>query len=81
MQINSIVVCSGDDGDWIGIFVNDELEYEGHDIPTHIWLKTIDKYRVFSRTSEYEISHEYLESIGNFPSNFSEIPKEFLNEY
>jgi len=28
-------------GEWEGIFLNDALKYEGHSIPTFIWLQVI----------------------------------------
>lgn len=65
--------------DWEGIYIDGELEYEGHQVPTSVWLSFIDDYRDYAVES-YWVNEEYMHDMGNFPDEFEDIPKEVLSK-
>lgn len=73
-----LFVCHSECGDWYGIYINGELNYEGHDIPNHVWMTIIQMNRYYLSVEEFEVSDEYMER-GSFPDKFEDIPKEFYN--
>lgn len=74
MEEVSVIVVNGEGGDWSGLFVNGELECEGHNIYTRDWIDLIKKYKYFKQVETFTVTDEYLESRGNFPSKFTDIP-------
>lgn len=68
--------------DWEAVYVDGALEYEGHNIPTHILLNLMAKYKLFDENYEsYYIEDElYSDEIGlyGFPKSLEDIPEEVL---
>lgn len=65
--------------DWEGIYINGELRYENHSIPTHVWLDILRDNRYYLDVETYYVDEEYMADLGNFPSQFSKLPKEVLS--
>lgn len=72
---NTFYLCKSECGDWYGIYINGRLEYENHSIPDHIWLDIIRKNNYYVEMKTFEVIDMYMESVGNFPSEFKGIPK------
>lgn len=66
---------SSSHGDWAGIYIDNDLQCEGHSIPVHDWLFLIETWNI-GRTKQLEVNGEWLEECGSFPAEFSDIPKE-----
>lgn len=71
---HEIVYVKNDSGDWCGIYVDNELQTQGHSIPYFTWIDLINTFWNFNQALCYEISDSYLESIGDLPNKFSDIP-------
>ena len=63
-----ITVTDGDD--WKGLYVDGKLVYEGHSIPIHEFAKAANIDFDF-----VEADDEWLEEVGSFPKNLSEVKK------
>lgn len=75
-----LIVVNSDDGDWSGIFLEDGAGYftlwgENHSLHTQDWVELINNHHIES-VEQMEVSWEYMHSIGSFPNNFEDIPKE-----
>jgi len=65
--------------DWEGIYVDDELQYQGHDTPISAMLNIMDAFKVFDGEHEvYWIDEEDMEELVKLPDSFKDIPKEIL---
>lgn len=73
--MSKLTYVTNEYGGWAGIFVDDILEDEGHEIPTHIWLYYLESGRITS-VNTAEVSGEWMEDVGSFPKQFEEIPEE-----
>ena len=69
MAINSVRVVSSLGGDWIGLYINGKIVYQGHSIPTSVWLsifapaaQVVSQEEVFMTEVEFP---EYYVSIGD----------------
>lgn len=70
--------------DWEGIYINNELENEGHSIRFGEGFELISEYindvagvsKIDFNT--YEVSQEWLENEGNLPQKFDNIPINLL---
>lgn len=73
--MSSLVYVSSSHGDWSGIYVDNQLDYEDHSIPVWVW---IDLFNLNSVTEavQFEVDGDWLEEGGSFPQNFKDIPKE-----
>ena len=59
-----VSIANGDD--WVGVYVDGRLEYEGHSIPDFEWLNIIKKhFHEDLITDEYEIDPEWLYDHGS----------------
>lgn len=58
-----IEVITNESGDWVVLKVDGKPYYEGHDIPTEIWLDLLEKKGCNSMSKE--ITDEEMES-GNY---------------
>lgn len=67
-------ICSSH-GDWCAIYINNDLQCEGHSIPVHDWLNIIETWNI-GMTIQLEVNGEWLEGCGSFPAEFDEIPEE-----
>lgn len=77
-SVNLIIVGS-ESGDWYGIYVDGEIETQGHNLYTDDWIRLIAMYQIFSGDIKvYEISDVYCEEFGSFPDKFEDIPKHFI---
>ena len=56
---NAITVVSGKAGDWVGLYIGDELKFEGHSLQLDSVLRHLG-YDVYS----YEVDQAYLEENG-----------------
>ncbi len=72
-----LTYVSSTSGDWCGIYLDNKIDSEGHSIAVWEWLHYIKLGRV-TEVDEFEVDGEWLESIGNFPKLFEDIPKEQL---
>lgn len=74
--MNEFILCSTVDGDWVGVYINDDIIHQGHSVPTYVWLEIISTNKGFDSVEYFEISNDYIEHIGgHFPDLFSEIPE------
>jgi hypothetical protein len=58
-------------GEWIQLFIDDNLEYEGHDIPEHIWIKLLTQFghNVQSKELKYKICDFCGEKVNELEEN------------
>jgi len=75
--MSKLVYVLSSHGDWSGIYIDNQLDYEGHSIPVWVWLDLFNLSGV-TEAVQFEVDGEWLESCGNFPEFFSDIPKERL---
>ncbi len=73
--MSSLVYVSSTHGDWSGIYIDNELDYEGHSIPVWVWLDLFNLSNV-TQAIQFEVDGEWLEEGGSFPQNFYGIPKD-----
>jgi hypothetical protein len=62
-----------DGEDWIGIYIDNKLVYEGHNIPL---LSLLDLLRQNGLDIDYEIygcDQKWLEERGNLPEKFEDV--------
>lgn len=66
------VITLIDDGTWIGIYADDLLIYEGHNLSADHLLTLLNHTKVeyFGR---FEASGNWLDSVGNFPRSLCEV--------
>lgn len=76
--MRTLSYVSSSNGDWCGIYIDDNLLIEGHSIPVHEWLQII-KTLLIDTTKEHEVEGDWLEEGGSFPQSFSDIPSEYLS--
>lgn len=78
----NVTYVSNSHGDWAGVYLNGKLYDEGHSIPVHTWLDLISEVSEENSASlptmQFEVDGEWLESCGNLPEFFTDIPKECL---
>ena len=58
--------------DWVGIYVGDKLEYEGHSVPTDLWLKLLAGGPYVVDNREYE-GDDTIEAAGRFPGSWADV--------
>lgn len=74
----TLTYISSPHGDWAGIYIDNDLQCEGHSIPVHDWLLLIETWNI-GRTRQLEVNGEWLEECGSFPTSFNDIPQEAVN--
>lgn len=57
--------------DWAGIYIDDELIYQGHGIYTIEWLDVIE--RLGHEGAQVEAEPAWLEARGNLPNTLDEV--------
>jgi hypothetical protein len=67
-----ITVVTNSLGDWTGVYLNNELYYEGHDIPSFIWVELVGGTSI---TDHYgSLFGDFLDKFGGrYPKNLTEI--------
>lgn len=77
--MSKLTHISSSQGDWCGIYIDNELHTEGHSIPVHDWLYLIEKYGAeINDTQQREVSGEWLEMSGNLPQKLEDIQEVFV---
>lgn len=76
--MSTLSYVSSSNGDWCGIYIDDNLLTEGHSIPAHEWLDIVENQSIF-KTQNLEVEGDWLEEGGSFPQSFSDIPSEYLS--
>lgn len=67
--------------DWQGLYINDELDLENHLLSVEDVLKELyNCLEDFCTLSFYGIDQDYMEEIGDLPSDFNDINMEYLKE-
>lgn len=69
--------------DWEGIYINDWLKIEGHDVSTFQAIYIVASYmKEFNdfKIKVLTVNQEWLEDQGSFPIAFENIPKESVME-
>lgn len=75
----NVTLISTVEGDWSGLYADNDLFTEGHSISETDWLNFIVEYKNFSTYEIYEIDMEDIEELGcNFPDKLSKIPRSYL---
>lgn len=64
-----VVIAIVDDGDWEGLYVNGELENQGHSIGSHGFIELINKYKTFESVESVYVTEEFVENLGGFPAD------------
>lgn len=76
--MTTLTYISSSHGDWCAIYIDNDLQCEGHSIPVHDWLNIIETWNI-GRTIQLEIRTDvlgdWLERCGSFPATFEDIPK------
>lgn len=57
---NTICLVTNESGDWEVLFLNGEIYYEGHNIPTFIWLNLVRE--LGHEVSTKDLTDEEMES-------------------
>lgn len=62
------------------MYVNGLLEAQGEELTTMDWVYVIQKYNCFEgKIPRYGTNKSNIDKLGGFPTDFNQIPKEFLN--
>lgn len=77
MKVNEINIVTSLDGDWVGVYLNGEIETQGHSIG--IWelvdiLKTITGVGAKRQDFDFESA-----GLGTLPARYGELPQEYLD--
>lgn len=67
------VFASG--GDWEGLYLDDNLKFEGHSIKAWELGDLISRYLITDYTS-FTVNNEWMEEQGYLPENIKDIPDE-----
>lgn len=62
--------------EWCGVYINERLMYEGHNISTHYWLNLINQ-AYFSKVTEIKLSASFDE-IGSLPLFINELEAKYI---
>lgn len=73
--MSKLTYVSSTHGDWSGIYIDNQLDYEGHSIPVWVWIDLFNLNSI-SEAVQFQVDGEWLEDGGNFPQLFDDIPKE-----
>lgn len=74
MKAVTVVVIGCESGDWYGLYVDEVLEYEGHQIYGMNYVDLIRKYKSFEKVLCFEISDEHMEWLGHsFPKKLEDV--------
>jgi hypothetical protein len=57
-------------GDWAGLYLTDRLEYQGHHIPTHVWLKTLSE---LGPHNEILVREWTTDMMSSYPASMSDL--------
>lgn len=58
--------------DWAGVYVDGSLAYEGHSIPTWVWLKAFNDYDIKAGT-------EHIENDPDAPDGLLGLPHRYID--
>jgi hypothetical protein len=75
---HSVTIVLGDD--WQGIYVDGQMYYQHHHVRHDDWVKIINTYQptiAFWRTLNDDGLH-WLETVGEFPERFVDIPTQYF---
>ena len=71
MKLKKIKLVRGDD--WMGLYIDKKLVYEGHDISEKMLLELCG-----IEFHSFEVNQEWMEDKGHLPEDFFSIPKSKL---
>lgn len=75
IKTNKITILTVESGDWVALFVNDSIAYQGHSIPQHVMLEKLFENQPFQHETK-EVSDKWIEEKGGqFPNQLKEIPE------
>lgn len=70
----TVTMVSCESRDWSGLYVNEFLEYEGHQFYEEDFIGLIRKYKVFKEVNCFEITDEYMDLLGgSFPYKLEDV--------
>jgi len=76
-SMRDVVFVMNQEGDWCAIYINGELYYEGHEIPTDVWVTLVGGRERYDDDGK---AGPYLEVWGGrFPPTWAEV-EEVLGE-
>ena len=75
---SKIIIVKSQDEEWVGIYVDDRLQYEGSTIPLDVMMYIISEFQSFEE--DYEVYWLVEDSMDSLPSYFEEISKELLEQ-
>lgn len=76
---NSWIEISCDD--WVAVYINGKLEFDGHDIQTYKVIDLCNKYGYMSYKSIYIPEKEQEQyDLWDFPNDINNLPKEILDQ-
>lgn len=70
-----IIVVNSNQGDWSGIYLDNELWTEHHSLDTQDWAELINNHHLES-VDVKEVCGDWLEEWGNLPQRYQDIPVE-----
>jgi hypothetical protein len=73
-----VVVTTVECDDWIGLYVGDQLVYEGHSLPWHFLMRHIDGCAIYE-WNRYRVSDEWMEEVG-LPKRSTQIRDGILSD-
>lgn len=61
--------------DWVGVYLNGALYYEGHSIPDWVWLDLLSECDAETQKLSYEdrLDGRWAEQQTNLPNTFAEV--------
>lgn len=73
--MSKLSYVSSSNGGWSGIYIDNQLDYEGHSIPVWVWIDLFNLSDV-TEAVQLEVEGDWLEGDGSFPQNFKDIPED-----
>jgi hypothetical protein len=70
----SIKIVQSESGDWYGLYVDNKLFTQGHNITINDFVNLIRKYKQFKTVVHFVLPKEHMEWLGyKFPENWSDV--------
>lgn len=73
--MTKLTYVSSSNGEWSGIYIDNQLDYEGNSIPVWVWIDLFNLSDVTAAV-QLEVDGEWLEEGGSFPQNLKNIPED-----
>ncbi len=71
----TITLVKSTDGDWEGLYLDNELYCEGHSLRIEDVFDIINDHHI-SEAKSFGVYYEWLNMVGSLPNNLNEIPEQ-----